>query len=160
MCSIVSESFSPMDCSPPGISQARILEWIAISSGIFPTQGSNPHLLCLLLGGWILYHWEACSFFQCDEIGPKWLIQAISTSQHPSPLSHLQCLFYTGVPCFIAFPFIVFCRYFFFKRSRSCDHPSVSKSRGTIFPTAFVTSQFFSQCFRLFHCCSTCSVAL
>ena len=46
---------SPMDCSPPGSSaheifQARILEWGAICSsrGIFPTQGSNPHLLHLL----------------------------------------------------------------------------------------------------------------
>ena len=44
----------PMDCSPPGSSvhgifQARILERVAISCsrGIFPTQGSNPHL-CLL----------------------------------------------------------------------------------------------------------------
>ena len=42
----------PMDCSPSGSSvhgilQARILEWVAISSsrGMFPTQGSNQHLL-------------------------------------------------------------------------------------------------------------------
>ena len=42
-----------MDCSPPGssvhrISQARVLEWVAISfsRGIFPTQGSNQGLLC------------------------------------------------------------------------------------------------------------------
>ena len=48
----------PMDYSQPGssvheISQARILEWVAISSskGFFPTQGSN---LCLL-------HWQADS---------------------------------------------------------------------------------------------------
>ena len=41
----------PMDCSPPGssvhgISQARILEWVAISfsRGFFLTQGSNPGL--------------------------------------------------------------------------------------------------------------------
>ena len=41
-----------MDCSPSGFSvhgilQARILEWVAISfsRGIFPTHGSNPHLL-------------------------------------------------------------------------------------------------------------------
>ena len=47
-----------MDYSPPGssvhgISLARILEWAAISSsrGIFPTQGSTPHLL----------HWQADS---------------------------------------------------------------------------------------------------
>ena len=45
-----------IDCSPPGsyvhgIIPARILEWVAISSsrGIFPTQGSNLHLL----------HWQA-----------------------------------------------------------------------------------------------------
>ena len=48
-------------CSPPGSSvhgifQARILEWVAMpcSSGIFPTQGSNPHLLH---GRRILYCW-------------------------------------------------------------------------------------------------------
>ena len=44
-----------MDCNPPGSSvygifQAKILEWVAISSsrGIFPTQGSNQVLLGLL----------------------------------------------------------------------------------------------------------------
>ena len=43
-----------MDCSPPGSSvrgilQARILEWVAMSSGgIFPTQRSNLRLLYLL----------------------------------------------------------------------------------------------------------------
>ena len=50
----------PRDCSPPGPSvpgvlQARILEWVPFSSpGIFPTQGSNPRLFCLL-------HWQADS---------------------------------------------------------------------------------------------------
>ena len=51
----------PMDCNPPGFSvhgipQARILEWVVISSsrGIFLTQGSNLCLLCLL-------HWQAGS---------------------------------------------------------------------------------------------------
>ena len=51
-----------MDCSPPsdfsvhGVLQARVLEWVAIpfSRRIFPTQGLNPHLLCLL-------HWQAGS---------------------------------------------------------------------------------------------------
>ena len=41
----------PMDCSPPDSSvQAKILECVAIpfSKGIFPTQGSNLHLLGLL----------------------------------------------------------------------------------------------------------------
>ena len=44
---------NPMDCSLPsssvsGISQARILEWVAVSfsrGSIFPDQGSNPRLL-------------------------------------------------------------------------------------------------------------------
>ena len=43
---------NPRDCGPPGssvhvTSQARILEWVA--QGIFPTQGSSPQLLSLLL---------------------------------------------------------------------------------------------------------------
>ena len=49
----------PMDCSPPGSSvhgilQARILEWVTISSsrGVFPTQGLNLCVLCL-------QHWQA-----------------------------------------------------------------------------------------------------
>jgi len=48
-----------MDCNPPGssaheISQARILEWVAISFSreIFPTKESN---LGLLHRRWILY---------------------------------------------------------------------------------------------------------
>ena len=48
----------PMDQAPlsMGILQARTLEWIAMTSsrGIFPTQGSNPCLLCLL-------NWQAGS---------------------------------------------------------------------------------------------------
>ena len=49
---------NPMDCSPPGCSvhgilQVRILEWVVhfLLQGIFPTQGSNPHLL----------HWQTDS---------------------------------------------------------------------------------------------------
>ena len=52
---------TPMDWGLPGCSvyeifQARILEWVAISfyGGIFPTEGSNLHLLSLL-------HWQANS---------------------------------------------------------------------------------------------------
>ena len=51
----------PMDYSLPGSSDhgillARILEWGDIPSlqGIFPTQGSNPHLLHRL-------HWQVYS---------------------------------------------------------------------------------------------------
>ena len=49
--------YDPMDCSPPGssvngISQSRILEWVAIPSpGDLQNQGSNLHLL----------HWQADS---------------------------------------------------------------------------------------------------
>ena len=54
--SVMSNSFvTPwiVACQAPlahWISQARILEWVAISfsRGIFPTQGLNPCLLCLL----------------------------------------------------------------------------------------------------------------
>ena len=53
----------PVDCSPPGSSvhgilQARILEWMAISSsrGIFLTRGFNPSLLLLLHCRQTLYH--------------------------------------------------------------------------------------------------------
>ena len=57
-----------MDCSPPGssvlgISQARILERVAISSSRESSpQGANPCLLCLLHYRQILYllsHWES-----------------------------------------------------------------------------------------------------
>ena len=57
----------PMDCSPPdsfvhGIFQARILEWVAISSPeIFPTQGSNLHLLHWLADSFPLSHLEVNS---------------------------------------------------------------------------------------------------
>ena len=48
--------YSLSGSSVHGIVQARILEWVAISSsrGIFPTQGLNPRLLRLL-------HWQAGS---------------------------------------------------------------------------------------------------
>ena len=46
---------NPMDCSLPGSSthglfQAGMLDWVAIFllQGIFPTEGLNPGLLCLL----------------------------------------------------------------------------------------------------------------
>ena len=60
LCVCVLSHFSltfwdPMDYSPPGSSvrgilQARMLEWVAMpsSKGIFPTQGLNLSLLCLL----------------------------------------------------------------------------------------------------------------
>ena len=69
-CSVVYNLiYDLMNCSPPGfsvygISQARILKWVAMpsSQGIFLTQGSNPHLLYLLhwqVGSLPLATWEA-----------------------------------------------------------------------------------------------------
>ena len=60
VCSVVSDSFNPTDCSLPGSSvhgifQARMLEWVVI---YFSRESSQPrdwtHLLCYRL---ILYHW-------------------------------------------------------------------------------------------------------
>ena len=58
-CMLFLQSFptlcNPVDCSLPASSvhrilQARILEWVTISffREVFPTQGSNLHLLCLM----------------------------------------------------------------------------------------------------------------
>ena len=55
LCSIMPNSAAPCTAAhqaplPIEYSQARILEWVAISyQGIFLTQELNPHLLCLLL---------------------------------------------------------------------------------------------------------------
>ena len=66
----------PMDCSPPdfsvhGIFQVSTLEWVVISfsRGIFPPQGSKPHLLNFLYWQvdslplrlpWWLSWWRIC----------------------------------------------------------------------------------------------------
>ena len=75
VCSAVSDSLWPMDCSPPGSSvhgilQARILEWVDISysKGIFLTQRSNLCLLCLL-------HWQADSLYLWNPGSPKALVR-------------------------------------------------------------------------------------
>ena len=77
---------NPMDCSPTGspvhgISQARILEWVAPS---FSRGSSQPrdwtHISCI--GSWILYHWatrethnDSCSVLVHSQHPP-----------HPHPL--------------------------------------------------------------------------
>ena len=57
--------WDPMDCSPPGfsvhrISQARILEWVAISYSRGPSQPRDwTHVSCIFCTGrWILYHYQ------------------------------------------------------------------------------------------------------
>jgi len=69
-CSVVSLC-DPMDCSPPGSSvhgilQARILEWVAISS----SGGSSPprDWTCISCNcRWILYHWGSSNHkLECE----------------------------------------------------------------------------------------------
>ena len=59
--SVVSNSCDSMDCCPPGSSlhgdspgRNTGVGCHALLQGIFPTQGSNPHLVCLL-------HWQVDS---------------------------------------------------------------------------------------------------
>ena len=54
----------PMDCSPPGSSvrgdslgKSAGVGSPALPQGIFPTQGSNLHVLCLRTGSQVLYCW-------------------------------------------------------------------------------------------------------
>ena len=53
----------PMDCSPTGSSvrgdspgKNTGVGCHAVLQGIFPTQGLNLHLLCLVIGRRVLYH--------------------------------------------------------------------------------------------------------
>ena len=63
-CSLVFNSLQSLVCSPPdsfvhGISQARILEWVAIS---FSRGSSHPRdRTCVShTGRHVLYHWTTC----------------------------------------------------------------------------------------------------
>ena len=66
----------PMDCSLPGSSvhvdspgNNTEMGFHTLLQGIFPSQGSNLHLLCSCTGRWVHYHhatWEAPIWFiQC-----------------------------------------------------------------------------------------------
>ena len=78
--------FHPMDCSPPGssihgISQARILEWVAISF----SRGSSQlrvwtHFSCI--GRQILYHWAMC-MRPSSQVSAAFLV-TLPLTQHPS----------------------------------------------------------------------------
>ena len=70
--------YSLSSSSVHGIFQARILGCVAISSckGIFSSQRSNSHLLCLLHCRWILYGralWEASGMQHCLLKNNSWL---------------------------------------------------------------------------------------
>ena len=87
--------YNPMDCSPPvssvhEISQARILEWVAISSS---RTSSGPRDLTLVsfiscIGGPILYHratWEVLPTVK-DRIFPS--LELTDAPRHcPGPMS-------------------------------------------------------------------------
>ena len=72
-----------------GIFQARILEWVAVSSsrGVFLTQGSNPRLQRLL-------HWQADSLLtEPSETKGKWFLERwgyLYPRPHPHPLLYLH----------------------------------------------------------------------
>ena len=83
----------PMDCSPPGSSihgilQARILEWVAVTSfrGSYPTQGSNPSLLHLL-------HWQAGFFLPLEPLGKPTNVNRFSSVAQlcPSLCDPMDC---------------------------------------------------------------------
>ena len=91
--------WDPMDCSPPGSSvngnspgkDTRVVCHALLQGtgtgcyfllqGIFPNQGSNPHLLCLL-------HWQADSLPLCHLGSPK---------RWPTANSFLACYFHNLV---------------------------------------------------------------
>ena len=78
-CSVTNSCLTlchPLDCRPPGcsvhgISQAKILEWIAIS---YSRESSHPrdwtHVSCI--GRWVLQHWATQEVIKWDS-DPKWL---------------------------------------------------------------------------------------
>ena len=109
---LVSQScltlYDPMDCSPPGSSihrifQARlwsgVLECHFLLQGIFLTQGSNSHLLCLLHRRWFFIR---CAIKECvhTRISAWQLSQSVlSSNSLPYPLlvprkqrTHVCCL--------------------------------------------------------------------
>ena len=100
-------SLSPPDSSVHGILQARILEWDAMPSsrGIFPTQGSNPCLLCLL-------HWQAGSLPLSPPGKPTHTIRTHSRGWTEKHKWNNSC--YQGPqpwPCRVQTPCTCFCFY-------------------------------------------------
>ena len=77
VCSVVSDSVTPMDCSPPGSSvhgilQAGMLEWVAISSSKGSSWPRDQTCVCCIscLGqarSVRLSQWESPLYKYCDE---------------------------------------------------------------------------------------------
>ena len=76
-CSVVSNSCNPMDCSPPGssvhgISQARVLEWVATS---FSRGSSRPRdqtqVSCIASGFFTIWATGKLRMFRTPQYPPK-----------------------------------------------------------------------------------------
>ena len=87
----------PMDCSQPGssdhgISQAKVLEWVGSSYSrglLFPTQGSTPHLLGLLL-------WQADSWPLCYVGSPGNVVSLVNYEPSPRMPLRSSSMFYSS----------------------------------------------------------------
>ena len=90
--SVVSNTSDPMDCSPPvssvhGVSQVKILEWVAISYSRESSRSKNlTHISCL--AGRFFYHWATkngdtlySQFKKNQEVMKLWLLIPLLSSQ-------------------------------------------------------------------------------
>ena len=86
-CTVVSDSFDPMNCSPPGSSirgilQARILEWVAISYSRGSSQPRDQTRVSCIVGIFFFYHLShqgnVCYF---DLAMGSWVYKYINTYQ-------------------------------------------------------------------------------
>ena len=71
-CSVVSDSATPWLCSPPGssvhgISQARLLEWVAISFSRGSSQPRDWTQVSLIAGGFFT-SWATRKAYSCSDI--------------------------------------------------------------------------------------------
>ena len=116
---VTSDSYNLIRLYPPGfsvhgISQARILKWVAISisGGIFPTQRLNLHLL----------YWQADSLLQIHQGRPYIIYMCVL---HCAQSLHSCLTLCDPMDCFSVHDIIP---------SRILEWIAISSSRGWIFP--------------------------
>ena len=87
MCSLLSDSLQPMNCSPPGSSvdeifQARILTWLAMPSSRGPSWPRDWNwVFCVsCIGRWILYLCATCEGIQNRTAKNTFKLMAIDLS--------------------------------------------------------------------------------
>ena len=69
-CSVVSNCLGSHGLAPLSMgfsSKNTGVGCLALLQGIFPTQGSNPHLLCHLIGKGILYPWAPGNPYRAEQ---------------------------------------------------------------------------------------------